>query len=198
MKILLATGNKNKIREFGGLMAGLHVEAASLGDYPGLVLPPEDGHTFIENALAKARFGASFTGLPTVADDSGLVVEALGGKPGIYSARFAGPGATDVDNINKLLREMTGLADEERKAFFVCVLAYVEPSGLEKTFNATLNGVITSCPSGEGGFGYDPVFFIPGKGVTAARLSMEEKNAISHRGQALRAFKRWFPCIDRN
>ncbi len=191
MKILLATGNKNKIREFRGLTSGLDLEVASLDDFPGLELPPEDGDTFKENALAKARFAASFSSLPTVADDSGLVVDALDGRPGVYSARYAGPGATDRDNVEKLLQDMQGLGMEKRKASFVCLLAYVEPEGLEKTFRGTLEGFIALGPSGEGGFGYDPVFFIPEKGVTAARLSMEDKNAISHRGEALRLFKEW-------
>jgi len=192
MKILLATGNKNKIREFRGLISGLGVEVASLDDYPGLALPPEDGDTFIKNALMKARFSAHVSGLPTLADDSGLVVDALGGRPGVYSARYAGAGAADRDNIQKLLNEMTGIDEEKRTARFVCFLAYVEPGGIEKTFSAALEGVIAKEPSGEGGFGYDPVFYIPGKGLTAAWLSMEEKNNISHRGKALRSFIEWF------
>ncbi len=196
MKILFATGNKNKLREFSGLTSGLGVAVVSLGDYPGLELPPEDGDTFTENALAKARFASGFSGLPAVADDSGLVVDALGGRPGVYSARYAGPGATDRDNIDKLLNEMRGIDDKKRTARFVCALAYVEPGGVEKTFSGTLEGVITLEPSGEGGFGYDPVFFIPEKGVTAAGLSMEDKNAISHRGKALRQFREWFVLSD--
>jgi len=196
MKILLATGNKNKIREFSGLTCGLNVEVASLEDFPGLSLPPEDGESFIENALVKSRYGASFSGLSTVADDSGLVVEALGGRPGIYSARYAGPGAGDRENIDKLLKEMKEIYGEKRRASFVCILAYVEPGGTEKTFSGVLNGVIAREPAGRYGFGYDPVFFIPEKGVTAAELYMEDKNAISHRGEALRAFIRWFAARD--
>jgi len=197
MKILLATGNKNKIREFSGLTCGFDVEVASLEDFPGLSLPPEDGESFIENALIKARYGADFSGLSTVADDSGLVVEALGGRPGIYSARYAGPGAGDRDNVDKLLKEMKGLEGEKRSASFVCLLAYVEPGGTEKTFRGALKGVIAREPAGRHGFGYDPVFFIPEKGVTAAELSMEDKNAISHRGEALRAFIRWLAARDK-
>lgn len=191
MKILLATGNKHKLREFRELTSGLGLEVVSLDDYPGLVLPPEDGDTFAENALTKARVASSFSGLPAVADDSGLVVEALNGRPGLYSARYAGPDATDKDNIDKLLLEMKGLGKEKRRAKFVCLLAYVEPVGLEKTFRGTLEGLITLTPSGEGGFGYDPVFFIPSKGLTSAELSAEAKNAISHRGKALRLFTEW-------
>ncbi len=197
MKILLATGNKNKIREFRGLFSDLNVQVLSLCDVPGLELPPEEGATFAENALAKARYAASYSGLNTVADDSGLVVGALGGAPGIYSARYAGPRATDRENIDKLLEEMRAVPPDKRGASFVCAIAYVEPAahgkeGLEKVFTGTLSGVITSTPSGEHGFGYDPVFFVPGKGVTTASLSMEDKNAISHRGAALGSFKEWF------
>lgn len=193
MKILLATGNQNKIREFRGLFTEFPLEVLASGDIPGLELPPETGHTFTENALIKARYAASYSGLSTVADDSGLVVEALGGAPGVYSARYAGAGATDRENRDKLLLEMQGVSKAKRGASFVCALAYVEPgAGLEKIFTGTLDGCITTAPSGEGGFGYDPVFFVPKKGKTAAELSMGEKNAISHRGVALRKFRKWF------
>jgi len=192
------TGNKNKMMEFRELTSGLGLEVLSLDDYPGLVLPPEDGLTFAENALTKARVAASFSGIPAVADDSGLVVEALGGRPGLFSARYAGPDATDRDNIEKLLLEMKGIDEDRRRARFVCLLAYVEPGGPEKTFRGTLEGLITLTPSGERGFGYDPVFYIPEKGLTAAELSMEAKNAISHRGKALRLFTEWFAAGQRD
>ncbi len=200
MKILLATGNKNKIREFRGLFSEFAVEVLSLDDFPGLKLPPEGGDTFEDNALEKARYGANFSGLTTLADDSGLVVDALDGSPGVFSARYAGEGATDRDNIEKLLEEMREVAAKDRGARFVCALAYVEPGagGLERTFTGALEGSITTELLGAGGFGYDPVFFIPAKGLTAAMLSMEAKNAISHRGEALRNFKEWFKQGDKD
>jgi len=190
-KILLATSNRKKIEEFRAMFEGLGMEVLSLADFPGLVLPPEEGETFAENALSKARFAAAAAGIPALADDSGLVVDGLGGAPGVFSARYAGEGAADGENIQKLLHEMRGMEEEARTARFICVLAYVEPGGIEKTFTGTLEGRITTRLAGRGGFGYDPVFFIPEKGCTAAVLSMEEKNSISHRGRALRRFREW-------
>ncbi len=191
-KILLATRNRKKIEEFRAMFEDIGLEVLSIEDFPGLSCPPEDGSTFAENAIIKARYVALETGIPALADDSGLVVEALGGRPGIYSARYAGEGATDRENIEKLLHEMRDLEEGRRTARFVCVLAFVDPaSGREWTFTGTLQGRITRRPQGQGGFGYDPVFFIPEKGCTAAQVSMDEKNAISHRGRALREFRRW-------
>ncbi len=190
-KLLLATSNRKKIEEFRAMFEDLGMEVLSLADFPGLALPPEDGKTFAENALLKARHAAAAAGIPALADDSGLAADALGGAPGVFSARYAGEGATDEENVQKLLDEMRDVKEEARTARFVCVLAYVEPGGIEKTFTGTLEGRIAERPAGRGGFGYDPVFFIPEKGAAAAELSMEEKNAISHRGRALRKFRDW-------
>ncbi len=191
MKILLATANRKKIEEFRAMFEGLGMEVLSLADLPGLRLPPEGGGSFRENALEKARFAAGASGLPALADDSGLEVDGLGGRPGVCSARYAGEGATDSENVSRLLDEMRGLGPGKRTARFVCVLAFVTPEGLEKTFEGVLEGSITTVPAGSGGFGYDPVFLIPEKGRTAAELSMDEKNAMSHRGRALRRFRDW-------
>lgn len=191
MKIVLATANKGKIKELKDLLAPMEVEVLSISDFPGLALPPEAGSTFEENALEKARFVARFTRLPALADDSGLVVDALGGRPGVYSARYAGEAATDEDNYMELLRELDGVSAEKRTARFVCVAAFVEPGGEEATFEGDFEGVISQAPSGEGGFGYDPVFFVPERGKTAAQMTMEEKNSMSHRAKALGKFKKY-------
>lgn len=184
-EIVLATANKGKIREFSGLLEGVFGKIISLND---LETPPdvvEDGETFKENALKKARAIAAYSGLPALADDSGLVVDSLGGKPGIYSARYAGEGATDRDNIAKLLTELSGI--EDRNARFVCVLALVSPDGEEITAEGTCEGVILTEPRGEGGFGYDPVFYLPELGKTMAELPPEQKNRLSHRARAAEA-----------
>lgn len=184
-EIVLATGNKGKIREFSGLLEGVFGRIISLND---LESPPEvveDGATFRENALKKARAIAAYSGKPALADDSGLAVDALGGSPGVYSARYAGEGATDRDNIAKLLTELGGV--ENRSASFVCVLALVYPDGKEITAEGTCEGVILTEPRGEGGFGYDPVFFLTDYGKTMAEIPSELKNKISHRARAAEA-----------
>ena len=158
-KIVLATGNKGKLREFRGLLEGVFGNIVSLNDLESPPEVTEDGETFRENALKKARAIAAYSGIPALADDSGLEVEALGGRPGVYSARYAGEGAVDTDNIAKLLSELQGVAN--RKARFVCFLALVTPDGKEITAEGACEGVILTEPRGEGGFGYDPVFFLP-------------------------------------
>lgn len=181
-EIVLATGNKGKIREFTGLLEGAFGKIVSLND---LESPPEvieDGKTFKENALKKARAIAVYSGIPALADDSGLEVEALGGRPGVYSARYAGEGATDRDNINKLLLEFRGV--ENSKARFVCVLALVTPEGKEIIAEGSCEGVILTEPRGKGGFGYDPVFYLPEFGKTMAEIPPTLKNRISHRARA--------------
>ncbi len=181
-EVVLATGNKGKIREFSGLLEGLFEKVLSLND---LGSPPEiteDGLTFRDNALKKARVIAAYSGKPALADDSGLEVEALGGRPGVYSARYAGEGATDRDNIVKLLLELGNAGN--RKARFVCVLALVTPDGREITAEGQCEGVILNEPRGRGGFGYDPVFFLPEHGKTMAEIPAELKNKISHRARA--------------
>jgi XTP/dITP diphosphohydrolase len=181
-QIVLATSNKGKIREFAGLLEGVFGSIISLND---LESPPdvvEDGMTFRENAIKKARAIAAYSGLPAFADDSGLEVDALGGRPGVYSARYAGDGATDRDNIAKLLSELEGI--EDRNARFVCVLALVMPDGKETVAEGSCEGIIIDEPRGEGGFGYDPVFFLPEYGKTMAEIPPDLKNKISHRARA--------------
>ncbi len=181
-EVVLATGNKGKIREFSNLLRGVFDNIVSLRD---LESPPdvvEDGKTFRENALKKARAIAGYSGKPALADDSGLEVEALGGKPGVYSARYAGEDASDKDNVRKLLHELEGVRN--RKARFVCCLALVVPEGEEIVVSGTCEGVISEEPRGEGGFGYDPVFFLPELGKTMAEIEPEIKNKLSHRARA--------------
>jgi XTP/dITP diphosphohydrolase len=191
-KILFATSNEGKAREMRAMLALVGVEVMTLRDLPGVKMPPEESATFEGNATQKARFVAALIGLPALADDSGLEVDALGGRPGVRSARYAGNHSTDRDNYLKLLEELRGVPEPDRTARFVCALAYVEPGGLERTFEGFMEGVITLKPSGTAGFGYDPVFFVPSLGRTAAELTGDEKNAVSHRGAAFRAFRRWF------
>jgi len=181
--IVLATGNQGKVREFQEMLAGYPVELRCLKDFGPIPEVEEDGETFDDNAYKKALFTAKVLGLPAIADDSGLVVEALDGAPGVRSARYAGESATDQDNINKLLAEMEGKSN--RKAAFECVLSIAVPSGPALTYEGRCEGEITTSPQGEGGFGYDPVFFCPEYGRTFAECSMEEKNRVSHRGRAL-------------
>lgn len=186
MKLVLATRNAHKAREFATLLAP-H-EVVPLPD--DVALPPEDGATFADNALGKAHAAAAATGLPAIADDSGIEAQALGGAPGIYSARYAGPGASDEENLAKLLRE----APDGSPVAYVCALAHVDPrSGAEHVFEERCTGTLTHAPRGDGGFGYDPAF-VPdedGTGRTMAELTVPEKDAISHRGRAARAFLAW-------
>jgi XTP/dITP diphosphohydrolase len=191
LKLILATGNRSKVKEIVDILAPTGLEILSLDAYPSLVLPPETGSTFKENAIAKARFVTSATGIAALADDSGLEVDALSGAPGVHSARYAGEEATDEENWTKLLKELAGVT--AREARFKCVMALVIPGerGSERSFEGTLEGSITLAPAGLGGFGYDPVFFVAGTGKTAAELTREEKNAISHRAGALAGLKNW-------
>ncbi len=185
-KIVLATGNAGKVAELAGLLAdfGLEVVAqTSLGVTPS----EETGLTFIENALLKARHAARITGLPAIADDSGLAVDYLGGAPGIYSARYAGPDAGDRQNLEKLLIALKGVPEHARGASFHCVLVYLRHADdpVPLVCHGSWRGVIGFTAAGEGGFGYDPVFRLPSLGRTAAELSRVEKQRLSHRGQAL-------------
>jgi len=180
MPLLVATGNAGKLREIKKLFAERGMEVVGLADLPPVVEAVEDGVSFAENAEKKARHYAQATGLPTLADDSGLVVETLGGDPGIYSARYAGVGAGDAANNRKLLEALQGVAASD------CALALCEPEGACRFFEGRLEGVILTAPRGSEGFGYDPLFLVPGYGKTLAELPLEIKNRISHRGQALR------------
>ncbi|MCF6218162.1 MAG: RdgB/HAM1 family non-canonical purine NTP pyrophosphatase [Gammaproteobacteria bacterium] len=186
-RIVLATGNQGKVFELNGMLesVGINVIAQTELAVSEIV---ENGLTFVENALLKARNAAKCTGLPAIADDSGLEVDALKGAPGIYSARFAGPDAGDVDNNMKLLAELEGVADAQRSARFQCVLVYLrhEHDPVPLICQGSWEGSILHTPQGENGFGYDPLFYIKASGRSAAQLSAEQKSRLSHRGQALR------------
>lgn len=190
-KVVLGTTNEGKIREIKMILQDLPLEIMTLKDFPGFEGVEEDGADFFTNAYRKAEKVARFTSLPAIADDSGLVVEALGGAPGVKSARFASEKATDRENIRKLLAEMEHVPGKERKACFICVIVYFRPTGEYETFEGRWEGLITLEERGTGGFGYDPVFYVPSLGRTAAELAPEEKNRYSHRGQALRGLKEY-------
>jgi XTP/dITP diphosphohydrolase len=185
--IVLASGNAGKVREFNQLLHGLALEVRPQSDY-GVDEAIEDGLTFVENAIIKARNAARHTGLPAIADDSGLEVDYLNGAPGIYSARYAGEKAGDRANNEKLLHALAGLPEAERTARFQCLLVYLrhaeDPTPI--ICQGTWHGIITTAPHGDGGFGYDPLFFIPSQRCTAAQLPPMLKGELSHRGQALR------------
>ncbi|HBA89376.1 MAG TPA: non-canonical purine NTP pyrophosphatase [Geobacter sp.] len=188
-ELLVASGNKGKLMEFAELLQGVVEKVLSPADFPGLPDVVEDGDTFEANAVKKARAAALFAGIPVLADDSGLCVDHLEGRPGVYSARFAGPGAGDADNNALLLRELDGVPAGKRGAAFHCVIALCRPDGSCETFDGMLPGEILEAPRGSGGFGYDPLFLVPEYGQTFSELPMEIKNAISHRGRAMRQLK---------
>jgi XTP/dITP diphosphohydrolase len=167
------------------------LEILSLADFPDIPDIPEDGKTFLENALIKARTVSETTGEAVLADDSGLEVDALGGAPGIYSSRYAGPDATDDKNIRKLLGELQGIPSGKRSAAFRCILVFFRPDGTYETFEGIWPGRIVFEPRGERGFGYDPVFEDPNIGQTAAELPPDVKNVTSHRGRAFAKFREW-------
>lgn len=183
--MIFATGNKHKLREMRELLPGLELE----GLPEGVELPPEAGDSFSAIALEKARVAHRASGQPAIGDDSGIGAAGLGGRPGIYSARYGGEGASDEQNLEKLLREVAA-AGEERGAYYICALALVEADGSEHVFEARCDGYLIERPRGEGGFGYDPAFVPVATGPedtrTYSELSQAEKNAISHRGRAAR------------
>ncbi|WP_432471667.1 RdgB/HAM1 family non-canonical purine NTP pyrophosphatase [Amphritea sp. HPY] len=186
-KIVLASGNKGKLKEFNQVLGGLGVSVVPQSDYQ---VPDADetGLSFVENAILKARHACQLTGLPALADDSGLEVDALQGAPGIYSARFAGPGASDADNNRKLLQQLEGKTGNERSARFRCVLVYMrhaeDPTPL--ICQGTWDGLILDSARGDNGFGYDPLFLVPELDKASAELTPEQKNSRSHRGQAVK------------
>lgn len=186
MKIIAATQNKNKIREFGEILNGF--EILSEKDAGIDIEVEETGTTFEENSFIKAKAVYEATGMPAIADDSGLEVDALGGAPGVYSARYGTEDLDDAGRVRLLLKNMENVPDSERSARFVCVITYIDADGVI-TARGECEGEIAREIKGENGFGYDPVFYIKAMGKTTAELSAEEKNAISHRGKALRAFK---------
>jgi len=183
--LILATANKHKLREMRELLPGLALEA--LPD--GIELPPEEGDSFAEIALEKARAAHAATGRAAIGDDSGIEAAGLGGRPGIHSARYGGPGASDEENLDKLLREVAGAGDDRRAAYH-CALALVDEDGAEHVFEGRCEGRLIEAPRGDGGFGYDPAFVPEATGPaddrTMSELSPEEKNEISHRGAAAR------------
>jgi XTP/dITP diphosphohydrolase len=186
-EILLATRNPDKVRELTVLLGGLGIRLRTLADFPTAPEVDEDGTTCEANALKKAREMASATGIPSVADDTGLEVDALGGRPGVFAARYAGESASYEDNCNKLLDELNGVPPPRRTARFVTVAALAMPSGPFRVATGTLVGLIAERSVGSQGFGYDPVFFVPELGRTLAELTAEEKNRVSHRAKAFRS-----------
>jgi len=191
-RLVLATGNRGKFRELEKLLRGTGITLQGLSDYPGFRMPEENGTTFLENARLKARALGEASSSWVLSDDSGLVVEALDGAPGVHSARYAGPRASDRENNLKLLAALEGLPPENRGAAFVCVLVLRSPVGEEWSFSGRCSGRIGTALTGSGGFGYDPLFLVaPDFRRAMAELSPEEKNRISHRGAALRKFCDW-------
>jgi XTP/dITP diphosphohydrolase len=185
MRLVLATRNKNKVEELLHLLAGLDVRLSSLLDHPEVPEVVEDGATFLANAQKKAHEVASATGEWALADDSGLVVEALGGEPGVHSARYAGKQGDYAANNRKLLAEMQGVPDGKRQAAFVCTMVLASPAGQEWTATGRCDGRIIRELTGSMGFGFDPLFYVEAERATMAELPMARKNAISHRGRAL-------------
>ena len=189
MNLLIASGNVKKVVELRRLVAaaGLSLEVVGLSDVTSYEEPAENGDTFEANALIKARAGAATTDLPTLADDSGIEVDVLNKMPGVRSARWAGPGSSDTENLELLLRQISDVELPRRRGRFVCAMALVRPDGTEEVLRRTMEGVVIDAPHGSNGFGYDPIFITDGHDVTNAELTPEEKDAISHRGQAVRA-----------
>ena len=185
-KLLLATNNKGKVREYQSLLSCVPVELVTLAEEGITTVVSEDGDSMEENARLKAVALAQESGLAALADDSGLEVDALGGEPGCLSARYAGEGASDSELVSYLLDKLKGLPDEKRSARFRCVIAVATPDGRVKMCSGECRGFITLEPGGTDGFGYDPIFYIPEMGKTMAELSLETKNKVSHRGQAAR------------
>lgn len=185
--IVLASNNPGKVREFNALLAGHNLEVVPQSQF-GVPEAEETGLTFVENALLKARNAAQHTGKPAIADDSGIEVDALMGAPGIYSARYAGVGASDQANLNKLLADLKDVPEMERTARFQCLMVYMRHANdpTPMIFQSAWEGRILTAPRGTGGFGYDPIFFVPTHNWSSAELPAETKLAISHRGQALR------------
>ena len=184
--IVVATKNQGKAAEIQSLFRPLGVEIRTLSSFGDIPEAVEDGETFEANAIIKARYYAAHTGHACLADDSGLEVDALGGEPGVYSARYAGEHATDADNNEKLLAKLAETPSAKRTGRFRCVLALIDEKGELLTAEGSCEGVILTEARGQGGFGYDPLFFMPELGKTLAEVSLAEKNAVSHRGKALR------------
>ena len=192
--VALASRNPGKLREIVAILSGVDVRVASADEFPGWEAPPEDAPDYRGNALLKARSLASFAGVPALADDSGIEVDALGGEPGPRSARFAGEDATDQENLDKLIGLIEPVPALQRTARYRCVAVLVTPGGGEEAAEGTVEGALITEPRGTGGFGYDPIFVPVGYAVTMAELPPDEKDAISHRGKAFRGI---VPAIER-
>jgi len=186
MELVVATRNAGKLKEIRRLLESHGIRVRGLEEFPGVPDVVEDGKTFAENAIKKAEAVAQFTSLPCLADDSGLVVDALQGRPGVHSARFSGAEADDQSNNRKLLYEMAAVPEIRRQASFCCVMALCMPGQSPRLFQGRVNGAILEREQGAGGFGYDPLFWLPGYNCTMAELPLDTKNQVSHRGQALR------------
>ena len=190
--IVIASGNEGKIAEISQALKGTEMVMRALSDYSDVPPVEEDGQTYLDNALKKAKSYSVFTGEIVLADDSGLEVDCLNGEPGIYSARYAGLHATDEENNRKLLHKLGDVDLDKRGATFRCVLVLYDPNGRFHSFEGTWRGVIMTEPAGNRGFGYDPLFYDPEQGKTAAQLDPDVKNRISHRAKALALFREWF------
>ena len=186
MRIILATKNKGKIREFREALAEIGWEGVPLSEVADVAEPEETGTTFMENALQKARAYAEAVGMPVLSDDSGIIADVLGDEPGIYSARYAGAHGDDEANNQKLIERLRPYSGDDRRAHYVCAVALVFPDGQSVTAEGTCEGILRDFYAGTGGFGYDPLFYLPQFGKTMAEISLAEKNSISHRGKALR------------
>ncbi len=186
-KIVLASGNAGKLREINRLFADSGIEVVPQSDFnvPDVA---ETGTTFVENAIIKARHAAEHTGLPAISDDSGIEVDALGARPGVWSARYAGEDANDTDNNNRMLQELAGVAEADRTARYQCIIVFMRDHNdpVPLISQASWEGRILEAPRGEGGFGYDPIFYVPSHDCSSGELEPDEKNRISHRGKALR------------
>ncbi len=189
-RLLLATRNRGKVRELRALLDGTGIDVTDLTEFPHVLLPEETGSTFAENALLKARAAACGSGMWALADDSGLEVEALGGAPGVRSARYSGENASDEDNNALLLQRLAAVPEERRGARFVSSVALCGPGGQCVVREGYCSGVVAWAPRGSGGFGYDPLFYVPAEGMTYAELPDSRKNEISHRARALFAIRR--------
>jgi XTP/dITP diphosphohydrolase len=194
-EVVIATRNPGKFREIKAILSSLPLKFLSLEDFPDIPDVVEDGATFAENAGKKARTIADFTDRPAIADDSGLAVDALQGRPGVFSSRYAGENATDRERYQKLLEEMASIPEGQRQARFVCTVAVALPRGRMEVVEGECRGRITFAPRGKGGFGYDPIFFVPEFDKTMAELDPEEKNRISHRARALEKLKALLPAF---
>ena len=193
LEVVIATRNSGKLREIREILAPLGLKILSLRDFPEIPEILEDGRTFAQNAVKKATVAARRTGRVAIADDSGLVVDALNGRPGVFSSRYAGENATDADRYQKLLKEMAHVPKGRRGAAFLCTLAVASPEGKAEFVEGECRGEIAPSPRGAQGFGYDPVFFIPGLEKTMAEVEPEVKNRISHRARALEKLKQLLP-----